>query len=520
MNNQAKIPAWLLTTLRILVGWHFLYEGITKVVNANWSAGPYLLESTWWFSGVFKAIATNPAMLSIIDFLNVWGLTLIGLGLFFGLFTRIAAWAGAAILLIYYIARPPFVGLMDGIPSEGSYIWVNKNLIEMFLLILLAKVPIGWMFGFDNLISFKKKNAAYEPIQQKGAIEVPRTDNPDFSDLPKMDRRRVLKNLITLPVMGGFSYAVLKNFGYESFEEKDLKVNAISSASTKSRNFASLTDLKEKVPTGKIGNLEVSRLICGGNLVAGFAHSRDLIYVSELLKKYFTQEKIWETLRLCEACGINSAILRTAEDTIHSLSHYWRQGGKIQWIAQTYPKPEDVITNPQLAIDNGAKAIFIQGNIADGWIAQGRVDLFEKWFNYFHNKGIPLGVGGHEIEVAKTMEEKGFPVDFYMKTLHESNYWSWQADEPKINVIKNNIDNYWSRNPEETVKFMETVKKKWIAYKILAAGAIKPEVGMKYAFQSGADFACVGMFDYQVVEDCNVLTKTLKQLEGRTRLFV
>jgi uncharacterized membrane protein YphA (DoxX/SURF4 family) len=520
MNNQIKIPEGLFTTLRILVGWHFLYEGITKLVNASWSAGPFLLESTWWFSGIFKTMATHHALLSLVDLLNIWGLLFIGLGLFFGLFTRIAAWSGAALLLLYYIARPPFVGLMDGIPSEGSYIWVNKNLIEMFLLILLARIPVQWMLGFDQLIFLRKEGHTGETISNKGAITVPKTDNPVFSDLPKMDRRRVLKNLITLPVMGGFSYAVLKNFGYESYEEKDLKVNAVSSASTKSRNFASLSDLKEKVPSGRIGNLEVSRLICGGNLVAGFAHSRDLIYVSELLKKYFTQEKIWETLRLCEACGINTAILRTAEDTIHSLSRYWRQGGKIQWIAQTYPKPEDVITNPQMAIDNGAKAIFIQGNIADGWIAQGRIDLFEKWFNYFHNKGIPLGVGGHEIEVARTMEEKGYPVDFYMKTLHDSNYWSWQADEPKINVIKNNIDNYWSRNPEETAKFMETVKKKWIAYKILAAGAINPEVGMKYAFEKGADFACVGMFDYQVVEDCNILTKTLKQLEGRTRFFV
>jgi uncharacterized membrane protein YphA (DoxX/SURF4 family) len=519
MENRTTAPTYLLTILRILVGWHFLYEGITKMVNPSWSAGPFLLESTWWFSGLFKAIATHPASLAVVDFLNVWGLTLIGLGLFIGLFTRLAAWAGALLLLVYYIARPPFIGLMDGMPTDGSYIWVNKNLIEMFLLLLLARVPIQWMFGIDNLLKERKKPSK-EPLKSKGAIQVPKTDNPVFENLPQLDRRRVLKNLITLPVMGGFSYAVLKNFGFESFEEKDLKVNAISSASTKSRNFAKLTDLKEKVPTGKIGNLEVSRLICGGNLVAGFAHSRDLIYVSELLKRYFTQEKIWETLRLCEACGVNSAILRTAEDTIHSMDRYWKQGGKMQWIAQTYPKPDDVITNPQMALDNGASAIFIQGNIADGWIAQGRIDLFEKWFNHFHNKGVPLGVGGHEIEVAKTMEEKGFPVDFYMKTLHDNNYWSYQSDEPKINVIKNNLDNYWSRNPEETIQFMETVKKKWIAYKILAAGAIKPEDGFKYAFQHGADFTCVGMFDYQVVEDCNILTKTLKQLEGRSRVFV
>jgi uncharacterized membrane protein YphA (DoxX/SURF4 family) len=519
MNNRIKAPTLLLTALRILVGWHFLYEGIIKSVNPSWSAGPFLLESTWWFSGIFKAMAVNHTALYIVDFLNIWGLILIGLGLFFGLFTRMAAWSGAFLLLVYYLARPPFVGLMEGSPAEGSYIWVNKNLIEMFLLVLLARVPVQWMLGIDNLILISKENRKEGLIKNKGAIIVPKTDNLVFSDLPKLDRRRVLKNLITLPLMGGFSYAVLKNFGYESYEEKDLKVNAVSGASTKSRNFAGLKDLKEQVPKGKIGNLEVSRLICGGNLIAGFAHSRDLIYVSELLKNYFTQEKIWETFRLCEACGVNSAILRTAEDTTHSLNKYWKQGGKIQWLAQTYPKADDVISNPQMAIDNGASAIFIQGNIADGWLSQGRIDLFEKWFSYFQGKGIPLGVGGHEIEVAKAMEQRGFPVDFYMKTFHDSNYWSYQADEPKISVIKNEKDNYWSRNPEETAKFMETVNKKWIAYKVLAAGAIKPEYGFKYAFENGADFTCVGMFDYQVVDDCNILTDTLKRLSNRKKMM-
>src|ERR1035437_3417993 len=140
MNNQIKAPTLLLTALRILVGWHFLYEGIIKLANPSWSAGPFLLESTWWFSGIFKALAVNHTVLYVVDFLNVWGLILIGLGLFFGLFTRMAAWSGAFLLLVYYLARPPFVGLMEGSPAEGSYIWVNKNLIEMFLLVLLARV--------------------------------------------------------------------------------------------------------------------------------------------------------------------------------------------------------------------------------------------------------------------------------------------------------------------------------------------------------------------------------------------
>jgi uncharacterized membrane protein YphA (DoxX/SURF4 family) len=499
MKDQIKAPTWLLTGLRILIGWHFLYEGIVKLASPSWSAGPYLLESTWIFSGIFKALAVNHSILAVVDFLNIWGLIFIGAGLLAGLFTRVASWSGVVLLLLYYLARPPFVGIIDGNAMEGNYIWVNKNLIEMVVLILLARIPVQWMFGTDSLIVHWKSNRKDTGIKTKGSIVVPETDNPIFNDLPMLDRRRVLKNLITIPVMGGFAYAALKNFGYESYEEKDLKVNAISSATSKFTNFSKLADLKEQVPRGRIGNLEVSRLICGGNLIVGYAHARDLIYVSSLVKKYFTQEKIWETIRLCEACGINTVLMRNAPDIVYPLNKYRKQGGKIQWLAATYPQDNDVITNTQVALDNGADAILIQGNIADTWISQGRIDLYEKWFSHFQGKGIPLGVGSHELEVVKTMEEKGFPVDFHFKTFHNPDYWSYQADE--------------------TAKYMETVNKPWIAFKILAAGAIKPEDGFKYAFEKGADFACVGLFDYQVVDDCNILTNTLKGLTERKRKF-
>ena len=136
INLQIKTSLqYIFTILRILVGWHFLYEGIVKLFSPDWTSTAYLLESTWWFSGMFKAIAGNQFLLSIVDFLNIWGLILIGLGLFFGLFTRIAAWSGAGLLLLYYLVHPPFIGLLVGNNVEGSYLWVNKNLIEMAVLV-------------------------------------------------------------------------------------------------------------------------------------------------------------------------------------------------------------------------------------------------------------------------------------------------------------------------------------------------------------------------------------------------
>jgi hypothetical protein len=238
------------------------------------------------------------------------------------------------------------------------------------------------------------------------------------------------------------------------------------------------------------------------------------------LKTYFTNEKIWETFRICEACGINSAIVRTATDTVKVMNRYWKLGGNIQWLAQTYPKDDDVITNTQWAIDSGASAVYIQGNIADRWMQNGRLDLFEKWFAHFQGQGVPIGIGGHEIDGVKAMEGNGFPTDFYMKTLHPTNYWSYQTDEPKPPVINNKRDNYWDRSPEETIAYMNNVNKPWIAFKVLAAGAFRPNAGFKYAFENGADFACVGMFDYQVVENCNILTETLNNISNRQRRFV
>ena len=64
---------------------------------------------------------------------------------------------------------------------------------------------------------------------------------------------------------------------------------------------------------------------------------------------------------------------------------------------------------------------------------------------------------------------------------------------------------------------MKKVDKPWIAYKVLGAGAIHPRDGFKYAFSNGADFTCVGMFDFQIVENANIISEVLSDLPDRTR---
>lgn len=260
--------------------------------------------------------------------------------------------------------------------------------------------------------------------------------------------------------------------------------------------------------TGKIGNVTLTRLMCGGNLISGFAHARDLIYASSLIKAYHNDEKVLDTLELCEENGINAALLRCDERIVGLLKRYRKErGGKMQWLAQTYPKVGDLTSNVKLAIDNGAIGAFVQGGISDKFVAEGKIDDLAKVNSLVKQNELISGFAGHALEVPMAIEKAGIDNDFYMKTLHHHGYWSAMPEEEH--------DNIWSKTPEETAQFMKTVEKPWIAYKILGAGAIHPREGFRYAFEKGSDFIVVGMFDFQVREDVivakNILSKDIER---------
>jgi thiosulfate dehydrogenase (quinone) large subunit len=153
MNLKYSQPQqWMLVILRVAIGWHLLYEGIIKLMNPNWSSVGYLMDSKGWFAGIFHSIAANPDALQVADFLNIWGLILVGLGLILGLFTRLSCYGGIALLALYYLSHPPLLNVTYIIPSEGNYMLVNKNLIELFTLAVLLLFPTGRIVGIDRFI--------------------------------------------------------------------------------------------------------------------------------------------------------------------------------------------------------------------------------------------------------------------------------------------------------------------------------------------------------------------------------
>lgn len=284
------------------------------------------------------------------------------------------------------------------------------------------------------------------------------------------------------------------------------------------------------LPMGKIGNVRISRLICGGNLIIGSAHDRDLIYVPALMRHYFTDRKIMETWQLCEEVGINTMIgpvnspYAYGEDpTLRVLKRYRDEfGGQIQWIAQTYPKTFDLTGSIQTAIDNGAVGAFIHGGIGDNWVKNDRVDLLAKAVELIRKNGLIAGCACHDIEVPMAMEKAGVELDFYMKTLHHGNYWSATPKDQRSGYSSTPNDNMWCLKPEETIEFMRTVKKAWIGFKVLAAGAIHPREGFRFAFENGADFINVGMFDFQIREDALIARSVLADVsrKGRPRSWI
>ena len=153
--EDMKLSRWpmiAITVLRVLVGWHFLYEGIAKLTAASWSSAGYLKQARGPLAEQFRWLATQPDMLANADLVTMWGLTLVGLFLILGLFTRLASLAGIGFILLFYLATPPLVGYFYSIPSEGSYLIVNKNLVEIGALAVIFATGSGRFAGLDRIV--------------------------------------------------------------------------------------------------------------------------------------------------------------------------------------------------------------------------------------------------------------------------------------------------------------------------------------------------------------------------------
>lgn len=491
----------IITVLRVAIGWHFLFEGISKLWVENWSAAPYLAGATGPFSGFYHWMASSDSLMAVIDPVNIAALILIGLGLVLGLAVRLSFVSGIVLLMLYYFAYPPFGGsLMSGV--EGNLYIVNKNLVEaLAMLTLLVIREKGWgLFGL-KFSSVKKKPKENE------------AENIGNS------RREALKNLATIPALGVLGLGALH-------DHRSFGVDALSGA-TIQIGGQDIKELKKQVPTGKIGPHEISRLVAGGNLIGGWAHSRDLIYVPSLFRAYNTERKIFETLMLLEKTGVNS--INIGFPTNELMAKYKRlTGSKIKVISQVAPDMDknDYYVNINKAIDYGVDIVQVQGNWCDWLVRDNRIDVIEKMLGKIRSQGYTAGLASHTVDALIACEEQGIIPDYYMKTMHHDKYWSAHPMENRVpfevdgtNYLDHNKfhNNIFCLFPDRTVEFVQRAKVPVMGFKVLAAGAIEPQDGFEWAFRNGADFICVGMFDFQVVQNANIANDVLDNLQGRTR---
>lgn len=283
----------------------------------------------------------------------------------------------------------------------------------------------------------------------------------------------------------------------------------------------------DAMPVGQIGNVRISRLLLGGNLISGWMHSRDLKYVNSLFRAYATEEKILETLSIAEKHGINTVF----ESGAAFVERYNREcGGKMQFIphikVETTQSEADLTAHIQAQVDSGAAALYIWGVSGDTLIRAGEVGRLAKAVELAKKHNLPVGVGGHSLQVPMECEKHGVPCDFYVKTFHQDDYDSATPKPLRKDFMwlpspegqpEGWYDNMWCIDPVETAQFMRTVGKPWLAFKVLAAGAYYPRDGFSFAFDNGADFIAVGMLDFQIKANSELMPKVVRRAQDRPR---
>jgi hypothetical protein len=326
-----------------------------------------------------------------------------------------------------------------------------------------------------------------------------------------LSRRRALKNLAALPFLGAAGTSIL---------------SGLNETGLPSETFP-FQQPKGTLPKGKIGKFEISRIIIGSNPINGYAHSRDLAYVGPLFRAYHTEKRVFDTLIMAEKAGINA--IGSGFNSLALLAKYRKEtGSKMLVIAQVglNRNTENIFEQFDQAIDLGVDLIQLHGEWCDRLVTANRFDDIVKILDYIRKQGMPAGIGAHMVDSQILCTEKGIIPDFYMVTMHHDNYWSAHPRENRVAYesigTKQADHNKWHDNcfctfPDRTVDFVSKTEIPVIGFKTMAAGAIPPKDGIRWAFENGADFVNAGMLDFQLIDDINITIDILNDLPARKR---
>lgn len=261
--------------------------------------------------------------------------------------------------------------------------------------------------------------------------------------------------------------------------------------------------------------------------MGGWSHSRDLSYVGQLSKHWYTDTKMKETWAIAEQAGINFCNL--VEFQYKAFNEYKKEtGSKMLNNCQcSIGQPNNRLAPVKKAVDNGADFIYIQGENVDELAKTNAIDVLLKTVDYIRSQGLIAGVGAHSIKSIQASLNIDVKPDFYFKTFHHDKYWSATPPEyrkeypnyPSSPITDRNQwnDNMWDQFYEQTIETFKTINVPFFGFKVLAAGSIQPANGIRWAYENGADFICLGMYDFQVIDDVNATIDILGSLGKRER---
>lgn len=232
--------------------------------------------------------------------------------------------------------------------------------------------------------------------------------------------------------------------------------------------------VRAALPTMELGDLEVSRLIVGGNPFSGISHQT--VQRDWEMRRYFTVDRIHETLFECERSGITAVVARTDNHIFRMISEYRDKGGTIRWIAQTAME----VASVELCIDQakffGAAACFVHGGTTDGCYDKGDVGKLKRAVGHIRKAGLPAGVASHQPEILERAAEE-LDVDFCLMCLHNI---SGRAG--KIHVAEDEDALFRDEDRPPALAAIARIARPTIAYKVLSSGRKSPEAAFREVF--------------------------------------
>jgi len=258
-----------------------------------------------------------------------------------------------------------------------------------------------------------------------------------------------------------------------------------------------------KLPTIKLGKLEVSRLLLGSNPFWGYAHRDGGL--GKKMRDYFTDERIVEVLEAAAEQGITTVVSPPEKRWVTLFNRYLKKGGKLRiWIAQPHNKPEVFKEEITFAAKGGAKGMFVQGARADAQFARGEEGLktLTEWLKHIRSFGVAAGIASHRPDTHPVYEKRKLPVDFFFQCFFQP-------------------DKYLSAHRDEAVATLKKLRKPVVGYKVLAAGRLPAKEAFAFAFRHlrAKDGVCVGIYPPEkpdmIEEDAGLTRKLSKPPEAK-----